>query len=209
MRLQSPFGLVTPTLDGDVLSVLAGAEDWFTIQRIHLIVHDRSAEGIRKTLHRLVREGIVDEQQAGRASLYRLNREHLAARPIIEIANLRGTLVNRLGSEMRSWPTPPIFAALFGSAATGTMTEGSDIDLFILMPENPKKTGEEQQLNSRLDDLIKRSSRWVGSDVRPLTFTVGEVKGAAGDEPVLQYIADEGIPIVGDKSSFRRMVGAR
>jgi len=201
--------VVTPTLDGDVLRVLAGAEDWFTIQRIQLIVRDRSAEGIRKTLHRLVREGIVDEQQAGRASLYRLNREHLAAGPIVEIANLRSTFVDRLGAEMRSWPTPPVFAALFGSAATGTMTEGSDIDLFILMPENPEKTGEEEKLNSRLDDLMKRSSRWMGSDVRPLTFTVGEVKGAAGDEPVLQYIADEGIPILGDKSSFRRMVSAR
>jgi len=209
MRLQSPFSVVTPTLDGDVLSVLAGAEDWFTIQRIQLIVRDRSAEGIRKTLHRLVREGIVDEQQAGRASLYRLNREHLAAGPIVEIANLRGTLVDRLRSEMQSWPTPPVFAALFGSAATGTMTEGSDIDLFILMPGNAEKTAGEEQLHARRDDLVNRSSRWTGSDVRPLMFTVSEAEGASGDEPVLQHIADEGITILGDKGSFRRMVGAR
>ena len=208
MRLQSPFGVVTATLDGDVLSVLAGAEDWFTVQRIQRIVRDRSAEGIRKTLHRLVREGIVDEQQAGRASLYRLNRDHLAAGPIIEIANLRGTFIDKLRSEMQSWPLPPTFAALFGSAATGTMTERSDIDLFLLLPSNAEEMAEEQG-SALLDDLVNRSSRWTGSDVRPLTFTQAEAEGAAGDEPVLQFIADEGIPIVGDKSTFRRIVGAR
>lgn len=208
MRLQSPFGVVTPTLDGDVLSALAGADDWFTVRRIQHIVRDRSAEGIRKTLHRLVREGIVDEQQAGRASLYRLNRDHLAAGPIIAIANLRGTFVDRLRSEMQSWPSPPTFAALFGSAATGTMTERSDIDLFILLPNNAEEVDEEQW-PALLDDLVKRASRWTGSDVRPLTFTIGEAEGAAVEEPVLQFIADDGMPIVGDKSLFRRIVGAR
>lgn len=205
MRLQSPFGVVTPTLDGDVLSVLAGADDWFTVQRIQQIVRDRSAEGIRKTLQRLVREGIVDEQQAGRASLYRLNRDHLAASAISAIANLRGIFVDRLRTEMQSWPSPPTFAAIFGSAATGTMTESSDIDLFILRPNN----AEDEQWSARLDDLVQRASRWTGSDVRPLTFTLGEAHGAAVDEPVLQFIADDGIPIVGDKSTFRRIVGAR
>jgi hypothetical protein len=38
MDFGRPFNVVTPTLDGDVLGVLAGAEEEFTGRRIHQVL---------------------------------------------------------------------------------------------------------------------------------------------------------------------------
>ncbi|WP_159440528.1 nucleotidyltransferase domain-containing protein [Tersicoccus phoenicis] len=71
-------------------------------------------------------------QPAGRASLYRLNREHLAAPAIIELARLGDTLRERIAERIEGWAEQPVYAALFGSGARGEMTAASDLDLFIL-----------------------------------------------------------------------------
>ncbi len=60
-----------------------------------------------------------------------LNRCHLAAEPIIAIANLRGQFITQLQDEIRSWNPPPPYAALFGSAARSAMRVDSDIDLVL------------------------------------------------------------------------------
>ncbi|WP_268874360.1 hypothetical protein [Tersicoccus phoenicis] len=35
MRVQTPLAVVTPTVDGDVLAVLARADSWFTVSGLH------------------------------------------------------------------------------------------------------------------------------------------------------------------------------
>ena len=58
MRLAQPFETVTPTVDGEVLLVLAAADRWFPLSRVHTLVGERSRSGVRKTLLRLVEQGI-------------------------------------------------------------------------------------------------------------------------------------------------------
>lgn len=94
MQLHKPFAAVTPTLDGDVLMVLAGADVAFTISQINRMLPDVSGEGIRKVLNRLTAQGIVLHAEVGRTGTYRLNREHIAAEPIPR---------RSLGWSMRSW----------------------------------------------------------------------------------------------------------
>ena len=79
MELSRPLATVTPTLDGDVLRVLARADADFTGGDIHRLLDGPSIRGIAKTLNRLTEQGIVNRRLAGRAFLYRLNRDHLAA----------------------------------------------------------------------------------------------------------------------------------
>lgn len=57
--------MVTPTLDGDVLTVLARAESDYTISDLPRVIGRGSTEGIRRVLRRLVDQGIVDRQQVG------------------------------------------------------------------------------------------------------------------------------------------------
>ncbi len=118
MLLQAPLAVVTPTIDGDVLAVLARAEASFTPPQVQAIVGRHSTEGVRKALKRLVAQGIVDADRVGNAVNYRLNREHLAAPAIIELANLRTTLLDRVAEHVDAWPVPARLVMLFGSAAT-------------------------------------------------------------------------------------------
>ncbi len=57
MQLNRPFATVTPTLDGDVLAVLATADATFSISQIPRILATASGEGIRKVLTRLTAQG--------------------------------------------------------------------------------------------------------------------------------------------------------
>lgn len=204
MRLQSPFATIAPTLDGDVLAVLAGAEEWFTVPHVRSLIGARSVEGIRKALGRLAAEGVVDTMSGGRATLYRLNRDHLAAPAILELADLRVTFIRRLRDDMAAWTTPPAYAAIFGSGARNDMRSDSDVDLFILRPDEAA-----DDWDARVQNLVIRASRWTGNDVRPVEFTVSEARGAGSSEPVLLDVVDEGITVFGDRLRFRQLVRTR
>src|ERR1700712_2938767 len=103
MELQHPFAVITPTLDGEVLNALAGADVWFTTGQLHRVIADRSVQGIRQTLARLVEQGTVDSDQVGQTRRYRLNREHLAAPAIAILANLRDGLLQRVNQQIEGW----------------------------------------------------------------------------------------------------------
>ncbi len=76
MDAQHPLAVVTPTLDGDVLGVLALADEAFTTGQLHRTLARFSEDGIRKALARLRKQGIVVSEPAGKAYLYRFNRDH-------------------------------------------------------------------------------------------------------------------------------------
>lgn len=198
MRLQYPFEIITPTVDGDVLGVLAGADGWFESNSIHELIPTRSDEGIRKTLKRLVAVGIVEELTVGRSKAFRLNRNHLGAEPILQLANLKSRFYLRLAEAMRAWQYPPVYAALFGSAARNSMTTQSDVDLFLLQPDSVELSLWEQQVN----ELVSLATGWIGTEVRPLLYTESEIRQLGSSETVLEFIATEGISIFGDRNQF-------
>lgn len=202
MRLQHPFEIVTPTLDGDVLGVLAGATEWFAIPTINAMIPERSDEGIRKTLKRLISVGIVEELVSGRVHLYRLNREHLGAEPILQLAALKQRFFSRLQSEISQWDISPVFVCIFGSAARGEMTIDSDVDLFVIQPDEASSTQWEVQVQ----DLVANASKWIGAEVRPLLYTESEIRRLGMAEPVFEFIANEGIPVFGERQSFLNLM---
>lgn len=202
MRLQHPFEVVTPSLDGDVLSVLAGADDWFAVTTINAMNPERSDEGIRKTLKRLVSVGIVEELSAGRAHLYRLNPDHLAAEPIVQLATLKQQFYSRLRKDMSDWDISPVFASIFGSAARDQMSQESDVDLFVIQPDGSPSG----QWDSQVHTLTSQASRWIGAEVRPLLFTETEIRRLGRTEPVFEFIAKEGIPVFGERQTFLNLM---
>lgn len=198
MRLQFPFEIITPTVDGDVLGVLSGANEWFESNKIAELIPTRSDEGIRKTLKRLVAVGIVEELTVGRSKAFRLNRNHLGAEPILQLANLKSRFYMHLSEAMRAWQYPPVYAALFGSAARNSMNAQSDVDLFLLQPDSSDQSVWEQQVN----ELVSLSTGWIGTEVRPLLYTESELRQIGTAESVFNFIAAEGIPIFGERKRF-------
>lgn len=203
MQVQRPLAVITPTLDGDVLTVLAGAEVSFTPGQVARLVPDASVEGIRKVLQRLSGTGVVSAERVGNAYTYQLNREHLAASAILQLASQRATLLTRLEQALDDWRVRPVYAALFGSAARGQMRPDSDIDVFVVRPDDADPDTWETQTG----ELAAAMTRWTGNDTRVLDMAEAEVRaGATGGDPVLRSIVDEGLSVAGRPTWLRTLL---
>jgi hypothetical protein len=194
--LTRPLSVITPTVDGDVLAVLAGAEASFTGRRVHQIAGRHSERGVRNALHRLCDQGIVLRERVGSADQYRLNRAHLAAPHVEALAGLRAELLRRLAGELGRWVIPPVFAALFGSAVRKDMRPESDID--ILVVRDDVVDADESEWRTQLDVLASDVTAWTGNDARILEFSVRETRaGLAAGDGVLLAARDEGSVLYG------------
>src|SRR5438105_898073 len=178
MDLARPLTVITPTVDGDVLAVLARAEASFTGRQVHQVAGRHSERGIRNALHRLSTQGIVTRERVGSADQYRLNRAHLAAPHVEALAKLRDELLRRLAAEVQGWAVPAEFASLFGSAARGGMHPESDIDLLVLRSD--AVDADDPQWRAQLDALASNVTAWTGNDPRIPEFRLGEY--AQGDD---------------------------
>jgi predicted nucleotidyltransferase len=199
MMLESPLAVITPTVDGDVLAVLARAEASFTPPHVRALIGRHSVDGVRKALNRLVEHGIVDADRVGNAVSYRLNRDHLAAGPIIELANVRTALFDRIRDRVETWSLPARLVMLFGSAATATMRTDSDIDLFIVGDDDDVGSDAWQGQVGELEHVV---SRWTGNDARVLEYGVCDLEHL--HDPVVDDIRRDGILISGDRSLLNR-----
>src|SRR5665213_789267 len=79
MNLSDPTRAVTATLDGTVLAVLAAAGKPLTVGQVAQQAVRGSEIGIRRSLARLVDQGIVRATLMGRNQVHELNRNHIAA----------------------------------------------------------------------------------------------------------------------------------
>jgi predicted transcriptional regulator len=194
MQLNRPFATVTPTLDGDVLAVLASRDATFTTGQIHRILNDFSEEGIRKVLTRLVTQGVVLADRVGNAFAYRLNAEHLAAEPIQALASIAHTFIARLERYLAEWPEPPMYAAVFGSAATGTMSTQSDLDIFLI-----RDTGiSEEVWSQHVGQLASTITAWTGNDARIVEYSVSDLHQTSA-EPMVRDIVEHGVTVAGSR----------
>ena len=194
MELSRPLAVVTASVDGDVLRVLALADADFTSGDIHRLLAGPSPRGILNTLARLTEQGIVTRRPAGRANLYRLNRQHLAAPYIIALAGLRDELLQRLAGEVRAWPEPPVLGAVFGSGARRDHSAASDLDILLVRADG----ADEDIWDDRAEALSAQVTAWTGNDCRLLTLTASQVQSRGAREPVLADVVREGLVFHGD-----------
>jgi Nucleotidyltransferase domain len=198
MDFAHPLRVVSPTLDGDVLIVLAGVEEEFSGRRIHRLMGHGSEPGVRKAVERLVDQGIVLRRQSGRANLYRLNRKHVCAEAIELLVGARSQLIAWLREAIGSWEIVPSFAAMFGSAARGQAGPDSDLDLLLVRPSH---VGEEDATwQAQLGSLQRSATGWTGNDARIVELGEEELARA---EPLLSEVAREGIALFGSLDLLR------
>jgi hypothetical protein len=195
---------VTPTLDGDVLAVLARSDAAFTTGQLRRILYKASDEGIRKVLNRLTKQGVAQSTRVGNSYSYRLNRDHLAARHIIGLARLQEELLGRITDRLKSWTIPPVYAAVFGSAATGSMAADSDVDLLLIYPTN----ADDDLWRTQVDELVADVTRWTGNDARPVELA-DTLRSHQYPDPVLSSAAAEGLTLTGSRDWFLKQLHRR
>ncbi len=193
--------VLTPTLDADVLSVLARADVELTGREIQRLAGHGSHQGVRNAADRLAREGVVERRSAGKANLYRLNRDHVAAQWIEKLATLPEQVIERLRDAIAGWTQPPALAMIFGSVASGRATSESDLDLLIVRPEGCEP--DDPTWSRQLGDLQALATACSGNDARVLEYAQDELRSATA-EPVLDDALREGIELYGSRRRLRR-----
>lgn len=134
-------------------------------------------------LRRLVEHGLVHVQEAGRgaALLYTLNRDHIAAEAVLILASLRSRFFSRLKDAVRAWSLQPVHVSVFGSAARGDGDVDSDIDLFIVRPNDIGE--DDERWRAQIDRLAKDVEGWTGNRAGVAEVSQADVRRLKRDRP--------------------------
>lgn len=196
MDLSKPFTAVSSSLDVSVLVALAGS----TTPRSGREIARRtghSKTGVQHVLDRLVEHGKVDRLEAGKALLYSLNRDHLLAPVVEQLAQMRVELVRRLRETVSHWEQPPIHASLFGSAARGDGDIRSDVDLLIVRPR--QIDAENDTWRTQIDDLAEAVRRWTGNHASTIEMSEDDLPRLRRDQPpIVGQIREDAIDLAGE-----------
>jgi len=196
MDVAHPYTVISPTLDAGVLTVLAGTTRPLTGREIARLLERPSHSGVLDALNRLVEHGLVDREEAGRAFLFTLNREHLAAPAVDLLANLKSELLERLRDTIDSWDIAPVHVSLFGSAARGEGDTKSDIDLLVVRPK--KVDSEDPRWREQIDLLARQVQRWTGNRAGIAEIGKSALPRLRKEEaPILAELRSDAITIAG------------
>jgi DNA-binding transcriptional ArsR family regulator len=196
MNVARPYAVFSAPLDLEVLLVLRGTTRPLTGRDVGRLVTRGSLAGVQKALRRLAAHGIIHAEEAGRAVLYTLNRDHLAMPALEKLAGIRVELENKLREQVEAWALPPTHVSMFGSAARGDGDTESDIDLFVVRPLSVP--GDAAAWRDQLDRLRSDVYRWTGNHLAISEVDARELMRLERDHPpVVDAFAGDAITLVG------------
>jgi predicted nucleotidyltransferase len=194
--VSNGLSVVTPTLDAWVLRAIVQTTRPLSGRQIARLVEHGSLGGVQKALARLVEQGIVLADVHPSATFFTLNRDHLAARPVIELAELATTLVERLTGFIRSWDVQPQHAYLFGSAARQDGDTTSDIDILLVHTDDRQEPS--MAWAQQVDDLAARIRQWTGNEAGILDISAVDLdRMQVNQEAILDSWQRDGILLAG------------
>jgi predicted nucleotidyltransferase len=197
MDLSDPSKAVLPSVRGAVLRVLARTDVPMSGRAVAATAGQQVGyRRVSQVLGELVEAGIVLRESQPPAYLYQLNRDHVAAEPVLMLADLRGRLLERIAETVRRWEAAPDALWLFGSAARGDGSSSSDIDLLVL--RSSAMSGDDPTWRQQLDELAEHVSKWSGNDCQILEYSSSELAELvhAGD-PLIDELRRDSIAVVG------------
>lgn len=198
MDVSKPFAAISPSVDADVLVVLAGSTKPRSGRELARRA-GRSNTGVQHVLDRLVEHGLVNREEVGRTFLYELNREHLLAPAVDQMAGARTELIRRLRETIDGWEVPPVHASLFGSAARGDGDTSSDVDLLVVRPA--KVDPEDPAWRDQLDALAGRVRRWTGNAAGIAELSESELPRLRKDRPpIVEEVDEDAIDLAGEET---------
>lgn len=172
MDVANPIRSVIPSLHGDVLAVLARSGSPLTGRGVAGLIEGASPAGVQKALSALAEAGIVLVESHPPAKLYRLNRRHLAAAAIDDLASMRPRLIAAMRDQLSSWDPAPWGAWLFGSSARGDGSSASDID--VVLVRDDRVTDGDQRWIEQLEQFVADVTAWTGNPCSVIDYSRSE-----------------------------------
>lgn len=192
VNLSHPLSSLITTLSGQVLEVLVNTSYPLSGRQVmRLLRRQASQQGVQNALDELAAHGLVERVSAGGSILNTLNRDHVLARYIIGIVNLRNELIDRIATIVSEEAPEVRRAILFGSLARGSADEESDIDIALVWPDEESEESTEENIVVLVDSL-------TGNACNLLHYTADEFESLAERAPELHAaIESEGIDLIG------------
>jgi hypothetical protein len=182
MDLSTPFQSMFPVVDSAALDVLTRSTKPRTGREVAKLA-GRSQDATQRLLDRLVDHGLVLRRDAGRARVYELNWDHVAAEPISQLADLRARLFQRLRESFEFWDPAPFHVSVFGSAARGDGDLNSDIDIFLVRPGGVAE--DDEGWRRQVEALADSAFEWTGNHAGIAEVGHDELKRLRQERPAI------------------------
>jgi predicted nucleotidyltransferase len=162
MNLSAPIATVIPGAFGVVIEQLAMTETEYTRAGLAKRCAGRVGKSrVYELLEEMTASGLVIKRELEEAKFYSLNRAHILAGPILQLAATREIFLDRVRQELAAWSPAPEAAYLFGSVARGSSSLGSDVDVLLVRSDSIAEADE--HWNRQRFDLELAIERWTGN----------------------------------------------
>lgn len=194
MDFVHPVQAVIPGAQGRVLAVLAETTAELNLRTVARLAGVSPAQASR-VLPVLVELGLIERREIPPSSLFRLNRQNLAARLVIELAQSVEIALTEIGAEARKLEVPPVSVIVFGSFARRDADRESDIDAVMVRP------------TAADDDMWAAGVEQWRSKVRAITGNLVEVieisrseaaQKLASSRPLWRDVTRDGVVVHGE-----------
>jgi hypothetical protein len=193
--LQHPLRSLIPSLDADVLEVLAAVQVGLGVSQITRRASRGSRAGITAVLDRMVAHGLVTAEPGNQGSLYRLNRTHILTPALLAAIAVRTDLLEGLRSTFQAAASGAAHVSVFGSFARGEAGPGSDIDVLLV-------GASEQQVRQWEDSLASarlRVEQWSGNRCQTIAISIAHLRRLSkAGEPIVKSWLDESVLLNGE-----------
>jgi len=198
VQAAHPISSIIPSSHGVVLEVLARTDTPLSARAIARLTEGRvSHTQANAVLKALGAAGIVTSESHPPSNLYSLNRQHVAADPIMALVSMRSVLFDRMRTAVASWDPEPAAVWVFGSFARGDATTASDMDVLVVRPDS---VGEDDPSWHRQISQLEQDVRdWSGNDCNTIEFgrrTFAELVDSGDRLPT--DVAHDGIHLFGN-----------
>jgi predicted nucleotidyltransferase len=134
MDFLHPVEAVIPGTRGRVLAVLAETTAELNLRTVARLARVSPAQASR-VLPGIVELGLVERREVPPSSLFRLSRDNVAARLVIELSRSHAIALKQMGAAALELTIPPASVIIFGSFARREADRHSDIDALIVRPD--------------------------------------------------------------------------
>ncbi len=196
MDLTNPTRALAPTIDLQLLTILAGVSGEMSGSEVSRLATLVTPRGVFKALKRLETEGIVQVRTVSRINFYSFNRDHVAADAVIAAMGLRHKLFERIKGKVKSWKIQPASLAIFGSAARGEGAPESDIDVLVI---RSNKIDEDSTVwEEQIYELSQLIYKWSGNHASMIQASEKEIaQMVKSKKPIVKSLKREALYLVG------------
>ena len=149
-----------------------------------------------RVLSDLVELGVVERTDVPPSALFTLVREHIAAKPILDLLEARERLLEEMGRLAASLAVPPVSIIVFGSFARGEADRASDIDAVVVRPAD--RGDDDESWSSSIEQWRRAVRRASGNRVEVMEVGVSDARSRLrGRQPLWRDIRRDGLVVHG------------